>query len=272
MMEEDSTSAKGDVAMRRFLFLYLSGLDYDRRIIAAAAAVLVAAAAAVAVYLSLDLSRLHSAAADWGQRLARESKPDLASATFLSATAQAGGRRNQWRVSGEVQLAGDAAEPGPLRYSIQVKQVCDQLEQRECWRLESVRMYSDADIAKAVAAIRPGSKGAPTVSAGAPDASQPPAPAPNDAAAAPVGERSSSNAPNAPDTRVMLMQAELRERGLYSGKADGKLGPLTHAALLEFLRLQDVPTAGRSTEQLIAAALPLLNVDGTASQATPPSP
>lgn len=81
-------------------------------------------------------------------------------------------------------------------------------------------------------------------------------------AAAPVSDGQPSQIPS---QLVAEIQQELSRRGLYDGKADGKVGPRTTAAILFFEETVGMEQTGEPTTRVLAA----LKIDGSTVSAIP---
>ncbi|WP_313615220.1 peptidoglycan-binding domain-containing protein [Agrobacterium sp.] len=81
-------------------------------------------------------------------------------------------------------------------------------------------------------------------------------------AAAPVSDGQPSQIPS---QVVAEIQQELSRRGLYDGKADGKVGPRTTAAILFFEETVGMEQTGEPTTRVLAA----LKIDGSTVSAIP---
>lgn len=81
-------------------------------------------------------------------------------------------------------------------------------------------------------------------------------------AAAPVSDGQTSQIPS---QLVAEIQQELSRRGLYDGKADGKIGPRTTAAILFFEETVGMEQTGEPTTRVLAA----LKIDGSTVSAIP---
>lgn len=81
-------------------------------------------------------------------------------------------------------------------------------------------------------------------------------------ATAPVSDGQPTQAPS---QLVAEIQGELARRGLYDGKADGKIGPRTTAAILFFEETVGMEQTGEPTTRVLAA----LKIDGSTVSAIP---
>lgn len=81
-------------------------------------------------------------------------------------------------------------------------------------------------------------------------------------AAAGIASASAADALFVDDQAVRQAQKTLNDRGFKTGGIDGKMGPQTQAALVNFQRAEKLPPTGRLDRQTLAA-LGIQNADGT---------